>query len=128
MTFENFRISRLARGGFLIVVILATAGLANPAWAGLSEAERITLEQPACAQMKSFRQDITLVNDELQNVRRYGQRRRLCEVLGRGSAAIGGMIGYMHAHIGECTITADSIDNMTTLGRQFESDRHKLCR
>jgi hypothetical protein len=120
-------ISRVARGGCWIGLFLV-AGFASPANAGLSEAERITLDQPACAQMKSFSQDITLINDEMQNVRRYGQRSRLCDVLGRASTTIGSMIGYMQSHIGECTITSDSINNMATLGRQFEGDRRKLCR
>ena len=121
------RISCLTPGGFVIVLLLMM-GAAGPAHAGLSEAERITLEQPACAQMKSFSQDVTLVNDELTNVRRYGQRSRLCDVLARAGTTIGSMIGYMQSHIGECTITTDSINNMATLGRQFEGDRRKLCR
>ena len=121
------RISCLTPGGFVFVLLLMMGG-AGPAHAGLSEAERITLEQPACAQMKSFSQDVTLVNDELTNVRRYGQRGRLCDVLARAGTTIGSMIGYMQSHIGECTITTDSINNMATLGRQFEGDRRKLCR
>jgi hypothetical protein len=125
MIFEMFRILRLALGGILFVLFLMTG---DPAHAGLSEAERITLDQPACAQMKSFSQDVTLINDEMQNVRRYGQRGRLCDVLARASTTIGSMIGYMQSHIGECTITTDSINNMATLGRQFEGDRRKLCR
>jgi hypothetical protein len=127
MIFEMFRILRLALGGFLFVLFLVT-GVSGPATAGLSEAERITLDQPACAQMKSFSQDVTLISDEMQNVRRYGQRGRLCDVLARASTTIGSMIGYMQSHIGECTITTDSINNMATLGRQFEGDRRKLCR
>jgi hypothetical protein len=125
--FEMFRILRLTLGGFCFVLVLMTE-VAGPALAGLSEAERITLDQPACAQMKSFSQDVTLVNDELTNVRRYGQRSRLCDVLARAGTMIGSMIGYMQSHIGECTITTDSINNMATLGRQFEGDRRKLCR
>ena len=121
------RISRSELGGFCFVLVLMT-GLAGPTLAGLSEAERITLEQPACSQMKSFSQDVTLINDEMANVRRYGQRGRLCDVLARASTTIGSMIGYMQSHIGECTITTDSINNMATLGRQFEADRRKLCR
>ena len=121
------RILRPAPGGLVLVLFLAT-GVAGPAHAGLSEAERIVLDQPACAQMKSFSQDVALVNDELTNVRRYGQRGRLCDVLARASTTIGSMIGYMQSHIGECTITTDSINNMATLGRQFEGDRRKLCR
>jgi hypothetical protein len=121
------RILRSSPGGFCFVLVLMT-WLAGPAQAGLSEAERITLDQPACAQMKSFSQDVTLINDELTNVRRYGQRSRLCDVLARAGTTIGSMIGYMQSHIGECTITTDSINNMATLGRQFEGDRRKLCR
>ena len=121
------RISCLTPGGFVFVLLLMM-GVAGPAHAGLSEAERITLEQPACAQMKSFSQDVTLINDEMANVRRYGQRSRLCDVLARAGTTIGSMIGYMQSHIGECTITTESINNMATLGRQFEGDRRKLCR
>ncbi len=115
--------SRLALGSALMV--LAMTGLAR---AGLSEAERITLDQPACAQMKAFSQDITLLNDEMQNVRRFGQRNRLCDVLGQTTTTIGNTIGYMQSHVGECTITSASIEQMTTLGRQLENDRRKLCR
>jgi hypothetical protein len=121
------RISRGARYGFLFALFLI-AGAAHPVKAGLSEAERITLDQPACAQMKSFSQDITLINDEMQNVRRSGQRRRLCDILARASTTIGSTVGYMQSHIGECTITSDSINNLALLGRQFEGDRRKLCR
>lgn len=122
-----FRISRVARCGFLTVV-LATTAASTIARAGLSEAERITLDEPACAQMKSFSRDITLINDEVQNMRRFKERRRLCEVLGRASTTIGSTIGYMQSHIGECTITVASIDQMATLGRQLENDRRKVCR
>jgi hypothetical protein len=125
--FEMLRILRLAPGGFVFVLLLMT-GVADPAKAGLSEAERITLDQPACAQMKSFSQDVTLIDDEMANVRRYGQRGRLCDLLARAGTTIGSMIGYMQSHIGECTITTESINNMAILGRQFEGDRRKLCR
>jgi hypothetical protein len=118
--------SRLRRGVFLMIVFL-NSGLGG-AKAGLSEAERTTLDQPACAQMKSFSQDITLLNDEMQNVRRFGQRNRICDVLGRTTTTIGNTIGYMQSHVGECTITAASIEQMTTLGRTLENDRRKLCR
>ena len=126
MTFDIFGISRTARGGFFIVLFVVT-GLAGVAKAGLSEADRITLDQPACVQMKSYAQDITLLNDEMQNMRKFGSR-RLCDVLGRATTAIGTTVGYMQSHIGECTITAASIENLATLGRQLENDRRKLCR
>jgi len=122
-----FRISHRARNGFLIVLLVAAFG-AGAAQAGLSEAERLTLDQPSCAEMKAYSQDITLLSDEMQNVRRFGQRGRMCDVLGRARTAIGNAIGYMQSHIGECTITAASTDQMATLGRQFENDRRKLCR
>ncbi len=125
--FGIFGISRIARYGTCIGVVWVTAAL-NPAQAGLSEADRITLDQPACAQMKSYAQDITLLNDELQNVRKFGQRGRLCDVLGRSTSAIGNTVGYMQSHVGECTITTESIEQLATLGRQFEGDRRKLCR
>jgi hypothetical protein len=127
MTFEILRTSRFARGGFFIVLVVML-GLANPAQAGLSEADRITLEQPACVQMKQFSQDITLINDEMQNVRRLGQRNRMCDVLARATTTIGSTVGYMQSHIGECTITSNSINDLATLGRQLEGDRRKLCR
>ncbi len=111
-----------------LCLIACLAGFASVAKAGLSEAERTMLEQPACAQMKSFSQDITLINDEMQNIRRYGPRSRMCDVLGRATTTIGSTIGYMQSHIGECTITTASIDQMATLGRQLENDRRKLCR
>ena len=118
-----FRISRLALGG--VIIVMAMTGVAR---AGLSEAERITLDQPACAQMKSFSQDVTLVNDELTNVRRYGQRSRLCDVLARAGTTIGSMIGYMQSHIGECTITDAKIDDLFSSQRKLEADRRKVCR
>lgn len=127
MRFELFRMSRLVRTRYLMVVFLG-AGVAGVAQAGLSEAERIVLDQPACAQMKSFSQDITLLNDELQNVRRFKQRGKLCDVLGRATTTVGSTVGYMQSHIGECTITVASIDQLATLGRQLENDRRKVCR
>ncbi len=127
MAFKMVRISSLARWR-LIILLFAAMGIEDFARAGLSEAERITLDQPACAQMKSFSQDITLLNDEMQNVRRFRDRRRLCDVLGRTTTTIGSTVGYMQSHIGECTITVASIDQLATLGRQLEGDRRKLCR
>jgi hypothetical protein len=120
------RMLRRVRNGLVIAVL--GAGSADVALAGLSEAERITLDQPACAQMKSFSRDVTLLNDELQNVRRFKQRGKICDVLGRAATTIGSTVGYMQGHIGECTITPASIDQMATLGRELESDRRKLCR
>ena len=125
MTFD-ISISHRARSGFLIV-LLAMTGFATVAKAGLSEADRITLDQPACVQMKSYAQDITLLNDEMQNMRRFGGR-RLCDVLGRATITIGNTVGYMQSHVGECTITAASINNLATLGKELEVDRRKLCR
>src|ERR1700712_2307578 len=97
MAFEKFRTSRLAQGGFFFV-LFAAAGFASAARAGLSEADRVTLEQPACAQMRSFSQDITLLNDEMQNVRRSPNRRRLCDVLERTVTTIGNTVDYMQSH------------------------------
>jgi hypothetical protein len=125
MTFQ-IDISRPARGGFFIVV-LAIAGFATVAKAGLSEADRITLDQPACVQMKAYAQDITLLNDEMQNMKKFGTR-RMCVVLGRATTTIGTTVGYMQSHVGECTITAASINDLATLGRSLENDRRKLCR
>ncbi|MDB5579159.1 MAG: hypothetical protein JWR80_4335 [Bradyrhizobium sp.] len=116
------RISRLALGGALVVV--AMTGTAR---AGLSEAERITLDQPACAQMKAFSRDITLINDEMQNMRRFGTR-RLCEVLGRSITTISNTVDYMRSHIGECTITDAKIDDLFSSQRKLEGDRRKICR
>jgi hypothetical protein len=116
------------RYGIVFATVAVFLGTLGTAFAGLSEAERTTLEQPACAQMKSFSQDITLLDDELQNVRRFGQRSRLCDVLKRSSATVGNAIDYMQTHNGQCTITTTSIEQMTTLERQFENDRRKLCR
>lgn len=127
MSVGFFGASRLVRS-FCWIVIFVVGTTASVAVAGLSEAERITLDQPSCAQMKAYSQDITLLNDEMQNVRKFGQRSRMCDVLGRATTAIGNAVGYMQSHIGECTITADSTDRMATLGRQFETDRRKLCR
>ncbi len=111
----------------LAVVLLAT-GSAEVANAGLSEAERLTLEQPACAQMKSYSQDITLLNDEMQNVRRSPNRRRLCDVLQRSVTTIGTTIEYMRIHVGECTITTVTTDQMANLLGQLDTDRRKVCR
>jgi hypothetical protein len=126
MTFDIFSSSHQARGGFFIVV-LAITSLAPVAEAGLSEADRITLDQPACVQMKAYAQDITLLNDEMQNMKKFGTR-RMCVVLERATTTIGTTVGYMQSHVGECTITAASIDNLATLGRSLENDRRKLCR
>ena len=115
-------ISRLALGGVFIVVVMTGA-----ARAGLSEAERITLDQPACAQMKAFSQDITLLNDEMQNMRRFGTR-RLCEVLGRSILSISNTVDYMRSHVGECTITDAKIDDLASSQRTLEADRRKVCR
>ena len=117
-----WRMSRLALGGALVV--LAMTGAAR---AGLSEAERITLDQPACVQMKAFSQDITLINDEMQNMRRFGTR-RLCEVLGRSITTISNTVDYMRSHIGECTITDDKIADLASSQRKLEADRRKVCR
>jgi hypothetical protein len=117
-----FGISRLALSG--VFVVLAMTGAAR---AGLSEAERITLDQPACAQMKAFSQDITLLNDEMQNMRRFGTR-RLCEVLGRSILSISNTVDYMRSHVGECTITDAKIDDLASSQRTLEADRRKVCR
>jgi hypothetical protein len=53
---------------------------------------------------------------------------RVYEVTIAASTTIGSMIGYMQSHIGECTITSEPINDMATLGRQFEGDRRKFCR
>ena len=126
MTFDIFSISGLARRDFFIV-LLAITSIATVAEAGLSEADRITLDQPACVQMKAYAQDITLLNDEMQNMKKFGTR-RMCVVLERATTTIGTTVGYMQSHVGECTITAASIDNLATLGRSLENDRRKLCR
>jgi hypothetical protein len=112
----------------VLVVSLALTEFAGPASAGLSEADRITLDQPACLQMKSYAQDITLLNDEMQNVRRFGQRSKLCDVLGRSTTTIGNTVGYMQLHVGECTITPEYINQLANLGRDLQNDRRKLCR
>jgi hypothetical protein len=125
MTFGIFSRSHQARGGFFIVLVAIT-GLATVAKAGLSEADRITLDQPACVQMKAYAQDITLLNDEMQNMKKFGTR-RMCNVLGRATMTIDTTVGYMQSHVGECTITTASINNLATLGRSLESDRRKLC-
>jgi hypothetical protein len=125
MTFQ-IDFSRPARGGFFIVLVAMT-GFATIAKAGLSEADRITLDQPACVQMKTYAQDITLLNDEMQNMKKFGTH-RMCDVLGRATATIGTTVGYMQSHVGECTITAASINDLATLGRSLENDRRKLCR
>jgi hypothetical protein len=125
MTFQT-DFSRPARGGFFIVLV-AMMGFATIAEAGLSEADRITLDQPACVQMKAYAQDITLLNDEMQNMKKFGTR-RMCDVLGRATTTIGTTVGYMQSHVGECTITAASINDLATLGSQLENDRRKICR
>jgi hypothetical protein len=122
MTFGIFRNARLAPSSIFIVVFVMTGA----ARAGLSEAERITLDQPACAQMKAFAQDITLLNDEMQNMRRFGAR-RLCEVLGRSIATISNTVDYMRSHVGECTITDAKIDDLAVSARKLEGDRRKVC-
>jgi hypothetical protein len=123
MTVGILRTSRLALGG-IFIVLFAMTGAAR---AGLSEAERITLDQPACAQMKSYAQDITLLNDEMQNMRKFGAR-RLCEVLGRSITAISTTVDYRRSHVGECTITEAKIADLTDSARTLESDRRKVCR
>jgi hypothetical protein len=115
-------IPRLALGSVFIVLLMT--GVAR---AGLSEAERITLDQPACAQMKAFSQDITLLNDEMQNMRRFGTR-RLCEVLGRSITTISNTVGYMRSHVGECTITDAKVDDLASSQRTLEADQRKVCR
>ena len=115
-------------GRTAVVAAISALSAVEDAQAGLSDAERVALEQPACAQMKSFSQDITLLNDELQNVRRSPNRRRLCDVLGRSVTTVGSTIDYMRSHVGECTITAASTDQMTSLLGQLHNDRRKVCR
>ena len=117
------RVLRFALGVALIFLL----AMPVTASAGLSEAERITLDQPACAQMKSFSQDITLINDEMQNMRRFGTR-RLCQVLGRSITTINNTVDYMRSHVGECTITDDKIDDLAGSARKLEGDRRKVCR
>ena len=123
----TFRIgfSRVARGGSFIALVAVT-GFATVAEAGLSEADRITLDQPACVQMKAYAQDITLLNDEMQNMKKFGTR-RMCVVLERSITTISTTVGYMQAHIGECTITAATVNDLATLSRSLENDRRKLC-
>jgi hypothetical protein len=126
MTFDTFSISCPARGGFFII-LLAITGFASVAEAGLSEADRITLDQPACVQMKAYAQDITLLNDEMQNMKKFGTR-RMCVVLERSITTLSTTVGYMQAHVGECTITAATVNDLATLSRSLENDRRKLCR
>ena len=45
----------------------------------------------------------------MQNVRRLGQRNRLCNVLGRSITTINNTVDYMRSHLGECTITEAKI-------------------
>jgi hypothetical protein len=125
MTFQ-IGFSRAVRGGFLTVLVAMT-GFATIAEAGLSEADRITLDQPACVQMKAYAQDITLLNDEMQNMKKFGTR-RMCVVLERSITTISTTVGYMQAHVGECTITAATVNDLATLSRSLENDRRKLCR
>ena len=115
-------ISRLALCG--AVIVMAMTGVAR---AGLSEAERITLDQPACAQMKAYSQDFTLLNDEMQNMTKFGTR-RLCEVLGRSITTISNTVEYMRSHVGECTITDARVDDLFSSQRKLEADRRKVCR
>ena len=124
MTFQ-IGFSRLARRGSLIALVAVT-GFAGIADAGLSEADRITLDQPACVQMKAYAQDITLLNDEMQNMKKFGTR-RMCVVLERSITTISTTVGYMQGHIGECTITAATVNDLATLSRSLENDRRKLC-
>jgi hypothetical protein len=126
MTFDIFSSSHQARRGFFIVLVAMT-GFATVAKAGLSEADRITLDQPACVQMKAYAQDITLLNDEMQNMKKFGTR-RMCVVLERSITTISTTVGYMQAHVGECTITAATVNDLATLSRSLENDRRKLCR
>jgi hypothetical protein len=126
MTFDIFSSSHQARRGFFIVLVAMT-GFATVAKAGLSEADRITLDQPACVQMKAYAQDITLLNDEMQNMKKFGTR-RICVVLERSITTISTTVGYMQAHVGECTITAATVNDLATLSRSLENDRRKLCR
>jgi hypothetical protein len=120
-----------ARGGivlFLALVFSTVSGSIRPSHAGLSEADRVTLEQPACAQMRSYSQDITLLNDEMQNLKRSRDRRRTCEVIRRAVSTIGDTVGYMRFHVGECTITSSTTEQMADLLRQLDSDRRRTCR
>ncbi len=125
MTFQ-IGFSHQARRGFFIVLVTVT-GFAAIAEAGLSEADRITLDQPACVQMKAYAQDITLLNDEMQNMKKFGTQ-RMCVVLERSITTISTTVGYMQAHVGECTITAATVNDLATLSRSLENDRRKLCR
>jgi hypothetical protein len=125
MTFDAFSISRTLRGFFIVLVTIT--GLETAAEAGLSEADRITLDQPACVQMKAYAQDITLLNDELQNMKKFGTR-RICVVLDRSITTINTTVGYMQAHVGECTITAATVNDLATLSQSLENNRRKLCR
>ena len=127
MTLTSSRVFRAFKAT-LFAIAGCSLGFAVTANAGLSEAERLTLEQPACAQMKSYSQDITLLNDEMQNVRRSPNRRRLCDVLRRSVTTIGNTIEYMRVHVGECTITTPTTDQMANLLRQLDTDRRKVCR
>ncbi len=124
MTTANSRLFALVG----TVISMSAIFAAQSAKAGPSEAERLTLEQPACAQMKSYSQDITLLNDELQNIRRSPNRRRLCDVLGRSVTTVGDTVQYMRSHVGECTITTSTTEQMATLAAQLDTDRRRVCR
>jgi hypothetical protein len=120
-----------ARAGivlFLALMFSVVPGSVRPSHAGLSEADRVTLEQPACAQMRSYSQDITLLNDEMQNLKRSRDRRRTCEVIRRAVSTIGDTVGYMRSHVGECTITSATAEQMADLLRQLDNDRRRTCR
>ena len=124
---DRFAFTSTARLCLLLIGLLMMA-LGGSAGAGLSEADRITLDQPACVQMKTYSQDITLLNDEMQNLKRAPSHRRFCDVTGRAVLTIGNTVDYMRSHIGECTITADSTSQLAVLGRGIASDRGRTCR
>lgn len=130
MKLGNFSLPVAGTGLALFVALgfFTVPGSVRPSHAGLSEADRITLEQPACAQMRSYSQDITLLNDEMQNLKRSRDRRRTCEVIRRAVSTIGDTVGYMRSHVGECTITSATTEQMADLLRQLDNDRSRTCR
>jgi hypothetical protein len=112
---------------FFAVLLASLTGFAGVSQAGLLDAERAILDQAACAQMRTYSQDITLLNDEMQNLKRTRDRRRTCEVIRRAVSTMGDAAAYMRAHIGECTITSASTEQMADLVRKMEIDG-RACR
>lgn len=122
---KTMSFASVARGIFYVCAVLSIA--TGSARAGLSDDERKLLDQPACIEMKTYSQDITLIQEAMQNARRNRSGRKMCDLAERAVILLGSALGYMRSHVGQCTITQAAIDQLRAQAQELETARRRGC-